>query len=528
MTMQAPLTRVLIIGADSADPDLLERWGAAGDLPNLMRLRSQGSFGRVANALGCDAGSAWSTFHSGLNPGRQPQYDGMRYFDAESYRFKFYPPQKAAPTIFDELSEAGKRCFVMDAPFAHLARTINGISIVDWGAHDSATGDGKMVYETVPKAVAQEILDLVGPDPRGGIMCDDDLPETIADYRRFLDIHLDRIRKKTKIVTHFLAKGGWDYFEPVYCDIHCVGHDLWHINDKSHPRYRADFEAALGEPLRECFRVLDEGIGQILSMIDERTLTLFYASHGIGPQYTGTGLLDRILDTLEKGVRVEGSGRTLKGRLRGLWRSIPPDLREAVMPIKRHFSGTLLHDLFLPDREKRRFFEVYCTNGAGGVRINLKGREAHGIVEPAEYENLLLKLTADLMTLRNAETGAPLIQNIVRLHEVFPGPYAAGLPDLALIWNRTASIRVVTSEKTGTIAQEYSDARTGDHTNDGLFIAAGRGIRAGGLNHPVRSVDFAPTIRGLFALPARATDGEPISTIAATAQNKPVLAYSRG
>ena len=522
-----PLTKVLVIGADSADPDLIERWGAAGELPNLMRLRERGSYARVDNAKGCDAGSAWSTFHSGLNPGRQPQYDGMRYFDAKSYSFKFYLPEAAAPTLWDELSQAGKRCFIMDAPFAHLARDINGVSIVDWGAHDSATGDGIMQYETAPSEVAKEILDLVGPDPRGGIMCDDDLPETIADYRRFLDIHLTRIRKKTKIVKHFLAKGDWDYFEPVYCDIHCVGHHLWHINDKGHPRYRADFEAALGEPLLQCFRALDEGIGEIMSMLDERTLTIFYASHGIGPQYTGTGLLDRILDSIEKGVRHEGSGRTLKGRLRSIWRSIPPDVRDAIMPIKKHFSGTLLHDLFLPDRESRRFFEVYCTNGTGGVRLNLKGREAKGIVDPGDYDALLTDLTVELAQLTNAETGEKLITDIIRLHEVYPGAYTDGLPDLALVWNRRKPIRVASSPKIGTIAQEYADARTGDHTHDGMFIATGRGIRPGALNHVVNSVDFAPSLRAIFGLSARDTDGEAIGVLASAAQPKPVLAYSR-
>jgi predicted AlkP superfamily phosphohydrolase/phosphomutase len=519
-----PLTRVLVIGADSADPGLIEKWGAAGDLPNLTKLRAQGSSGRVDNALGCDAGSAWSTFHSGLNPGRQPQFDGMRYFDAADYSFKFYPPEAAAPTIWDELSRAGKRCFVMDAPFAHLARGIDGVSIVDWGGHDSATGDGKMDYGTAPAAIADEILALVGPDPAGGIMCDDYLPETIADYRRFVALHIDRIRKKTKVIKHFLAKGGWDYFEAVYCDLHCIGHHLWHVNDKNHPRYNAELEMALGEPLRDGLKALDEGVGEILSMVDERTLALFYASHGIGPQYTGTGLLDRILYNLENGLRTEGSGRTAKGRLRALWRSIPPDIREALMPVKKHFHGTLLHGLFLPDRDKRKFFEVYCTNGAGGVRINLKGRERHGLVEPSAYGALLDRLAADLSELVNAETGEPLIEQIVRLHEVYPGSYADRLPDLALIWNRSHAIRRVSSPQIGTLAQEYADARTGDHTHEGLFIAAGQGVRAGSLNHSVRSVDFAPTIRGFFGLPARPTDGDPIGALNAV---KPVLAYSR-
>ena len=519
-----PLTRVLVIGADSADPALIEKWGAAGDLPNLMTLRARGASGRVDNPIGCDAGSAWSTFHSGLNPGRQPQFDGMRYFDSEDYAFKFYPPEAAAPTIWGELARAGKRCFVMDVPFAHLARDINGVSIVDWGAHDSATGDGMMEYGTWPDSVADEILALVGPDPAGGLMCDDYLPETIADYRRFLRLHLERIEKKTAVIKHFLAKGGWDYFEPVFCDLHCVGHHLWHVNDKGHPRYDAAFEAALGEPLRDCFKALDRALGEILAMVDERTLVVFYASHGIGPQYTGTGLLDRILYNLEHGVRVEGSGRTVKGHLRALWRSIPPDIRDRLMPVKKHFHGTLLHSLFLPDREKRKFFEVYCTNGAGGVRVNLKGREARGLVEPSDYNALLDRLSADLTELVNAETGEPLIDEIVRLHEVYPGPHVAGLPDLALIWNRRHPIRLARSPQIGTLAQEYADARTGDHTHDGLFFAAGQSVRAGGLNHAVRPVDFAPTIRGIFGLPAQPTDGDAIGALNAA---KPTLAFSR-
>ena len=523
-----PLTRVLVIGADAADPDLMEKWGAAGDLPNLMKLRARGAFGRIRNPLACDAGAVWPTFHSGLNPGRQPQFDGMRYFDPQDYSVKYYPPHVAAPSIWDELSREGKRCFVMDAPYARLAQNVNGISIVDWGVHNSAAGDGRMSLATEPASVADEILELVGPDPAGGQMCDEYQPETIANCRHFLALHLDRIQKKTAVIKHFLARGCWDYFEAVYGDLHCVGHHLWHINDKTHPRYSADFEAALGEPLRACFKALDQAVGEILAMVDDRTLTLFYASHGIGPQYTATGLLDRILYNLEHGIHAKGSGPTVKGRLRALWHTVPPDLREALMPVRKHFNGALRHSVFLPNPETRKFFEVYCTNGTGGVRLNVKGREAQGLVEPADYGPLLDRLSADLSQVINTETGEPLIERIVRLHETFPGPHAERLPDLGLMWNRRQPIRRVSSPLIGTLAQEYADGRSGDHTHDGLFLAAGQGVRAGGLHHSVGAADFAPTIRSVFGLPPQPSDGAPIEVLNAVPsfQSGPAIAAS--
>jgi predicted AlkP superfamily phosphohydrolase/phosphomutase len=516
MHVVPPLTRILVIGADSADPELIERWGGAGDLPNLMALKARSAIGRVDNPPGIDAGSAWATFHSGLNPGRHPQYEGMRYFDPASYEFVYYKPEEATVPVYRELSRAGRRCFVMDAPFAHLERGMNGTCIVDWGAHDPAKGPEIMEFATEPADVAREILDLVGPDPCGGTICDDEVLETIDDYKRFMRMHIDRMSKKGMIGAHFLAKGGWDYFEIVFCDPHCLGHHVWHINDKGHPRYRADFEAALGEPLREGYRALDAAVGKILSLVDERTLVVFYASHGIGPQYTGTGLLDRILYNLENGVRIEGSGRTLKGRLRAAWRSIPPDLRAKVMPIKRHFNGALRHDVFVGEREKRKFFEVYATNRAGGVRINLKGREARGLVDPKDYDALLEQISADLREIVNVESGEPLVEEIIKMRDHYHGAHAERLPDLTVAWNRNHPIRIVGSPKIGTMWQEYADSRTGDHRPVGLFYASGSGVQPAVLNHPVTPVDFAPTFRVALGLDAGESDGVPIRSIVAS------------
>lgn len=510
--MSAP-ARIVVIGADAADAGLIEAWGRAGDLPNLMALRGRSSWGRVENPLGLEAGSVWPTFHTGANPGHQPQFDAMRYFDAGRYDFAFYERDQVSTPIWSALSKAGKRCFVMDAPYAHLDPTIDGVCIVDWGAHVPAKGTGKLVFDAVPKSAAEEVLRLVGPDPAHGLMCDDRLPETIADYRRFEALHIDRIEKKAKVAQHFLAKGSWDYFEVVFCDLHCVGHHTWHINDRSHPRYDVAFEAALGEPLRACYRALDRAIGTLLAALDSRTVVVFYASHGMGPQYTGTGLLDRILDRLENGTPTGHEGRSLKSRLRAAWRTVPVEMRAKLEPLRRPFAGGLRHPTFLEGRERRRAFEVYANNSAGGVRLNLKGREANGLVEPSDYHATLDAIAADLRAIINVETGAPLVKDIVKVHERYPGTHVDQLPDLAVLWNKTQPIRIVSSGKIGTLWQDYADARTGDHTPDGLFMAAGPGVEPGALNQPVSPADFMPTFERLLGLAPTALDGAGIRAL---------------
>ncbi len=364
------------------------------------------------------------------------------------------------------------------------------------------------------------MLRLVGSDPAGGLTCDNRLPDTIDDYRHFLNVHLDRIRKKAVVAKHFLAKGGWDYFEVVFCDLHCVGHHLWHVNDRGHPRYRRALEAALGEPLLDCYRAFDAAVGDILQAIDDETTVVVYASHGIGPQYTGTGLLDRILYNLEHGVRTAAGGRTFKGELRAIWRSLPPALRATLKPIRSRFMSGLKQDTFLSGRESRKFFEVYANNSAGGVRVNLKGREAQGTVEPADYDEVLEQLAAGLRELINVESGEPLVEEIVRTHDCYAGPYLDRLPDLAVVWNRNHPIRLVSSPKIGVIRQDYEDSsRSGDHKPEGIFIAAGRGVQRVSLNRKVAPVDFLPTFCELFGISIGHTEGRPIRPLAGARAN---------
>src|SRR6185437_8046776 len=52
------------------------------------------------------------------------------------------------------------------------------------------------------------------------------------------------------------------------------------------------------------------------------------------------------------------------------------------------------------------------TFGLGGLYLNLRGREARGIVEPGEAESLRLELITKLAGLRDTDSGEIAITNV--------------------------------------------------------------------------------------------------------------------
>ena len=71
----AQIKRAVILGFDGMDPELTERFIAEGRLPNLARLREQGTFRKLRTTFPAISPVAWSTFLTGVNPGKHNIYD---------------------------------------------------------------------------------------------------------------------------------------------------------------------------------------------------------------------------------------------------------------------------------------------------------------------------------------------------------------------------------------------------------------------------------------------------------------------
>jgi predicted AlkP superfamily phosphohydrolase/phosphomutase len=75
----------VILGLDGMEPSLAERYMAEGKLPNLSRLREQGSYKRLGTTAPPLSPVAWSSFLTCCNPGKHRIFDFLTR-DARTYR----------------------------------------------------------------------------------------------------------------------------------------------------------------------------------------------------------------------------------------------------------------------------------------------------------------------------------------------------------------------------------------------------------------------------------------------------------
>jgi predicted AlkP superfamily phosphohydrolase/phosphomutase len=92
----AAASKVIVLGFDGVDARYTEQWMNEGKLPNLARLRDQGTFRPIRPTLPAQTPVSWSTFSTGIDPGRTGIFDFLRRDP------KTYLPVFAA---FDETKE---------------------------------------------------------------------------------------------------------------------------------------------------------------------------------------------------------------------------------------------------------------------------------------------------------------------------------------------------------------------------------------------------------------------------------------
>src|SRR5688500_89968 len=88
--------RVIVLGFDGVDARLTEQWMNEGKLPNLARLRAQGTFRPLRPTVPAQTPVSWSTFTTGIDPGRTGIFDFLRR-DPQTYLPVF--------AAFDEVSQ---------------------------------------------------------------------------------------------------------------------------------------------------------------------------------------------------------------------------------------------------------------------------------------------------------------------------------------------------------------------------------------------------------------------------------------
>ena len=319
-----------------------------------------------------------------------------------------------------------------------------------------------------PAGLAQELTEAIGPFSTTGMVEDHTgLNNERIDEYAFLDGCADAWDEREAMMLHELERLREGLFYCLFDTPDRVQHMFWRFREPDHPANRGrPLPADLAKAIEETYRRADEAVGRALEFADDETLVVVLSDHGFGSFRRGVNvnnwLRDQGLLTLRAGAEHEEFPKSV-------------------------------------DWSKTRAYGL----GLGGIYLNLRSREAAGIVEPGEADGLARAIAGGLSGLVDPESGGVAIREVRRRDELYRGPFAAESPDLVVHF--AAGYRVSWAGSLGGMGaglfEDNLKKWSGDHIVDPALVP---GVLL--MNRPFRGegaglIDLAPTILKALGAP---------------------------
>jgi predicted AlkP superfamily phosphohydrolase/phosphomutase len=334
-----------------------------------------------------------------------------------------------------------------------------------------------------------------------------------------MDRIIQTIRQKSATAKYLIRNRPWDCFMILFGESDGSGHQFWKFHDPNSPLFTD--QPSMRDSILRIYQELDRQAGELLDLLPPDATVMMMSDHGFGGvsdwviypncwlrekgfihfRGTSTGRFSRIMDALKLwGVATLPSNvqRWLfRVAARGLGR-FESQVRFAMID----WEGT----------------EAYFEENPyyPSIRVNLKGRQPKGTVEPGEhYERVRDRLIQELESWRHPETGERIVERAYRREEVYSGPCLEEAPDVIPKWAlyRGYNYPFRMSSKSRTLAwieridpnqpeqQQFFTNKSGSHRDDGIFISQGPAVRQRMEVAGARIIDLAPTILYLLDVP---------------------------
>jgi predicted AlkP superfamily phosphohydrolase/phosphomutase len=493
------MSRTVVLCLDGGDPTVIGELIAAGRLPALGALADRGSRVRVADTLGriMDL-SVWTPILSG-RPAGDHAVAHFEEFDPETMGTIFRREGVLEP-LWSHLPARGAGAVVLDPPEMHVFPGSAAAQSCGWHSHapvhPPVITDAALAARLAARGRPPALLNTTRFGPEVEERAVRHLIASAAFRRETIEaVGLDR--DFTLLGIH---------------ELHTAVHALGHHGPRPHwlaPERRDP------ELLARVYVAVDEVVGTVVRLAGADANVVLLATRGIRPaDHAGhllEGLLERaglLVRRAETGADSAASDRGARAAemLRGL---VPGELRERV-------ATRVLPERWQQRLAARRFRDHFAwertrafpcpTWSSGLIRLNVQGREARGIVPPGEVEPLLGQIERLLAEVQDADTGLPLIEEVIRPAERFPGELAHRWPDLVLTWAGGRPARAARHPRLGTWTAIDSTPVWTEHGTELEVTLAGPGIRAGVSIDSV-AAGFVPTVLALAA--ARMPTGLP-------------------
>lgn len=460
--------KVILVGFDGATFRLADPLMRAGHMPNLAALIARGCRAALDSTIPWHSAAAWTSMATGVWPGKH----GVFNFFMLRPDMRNTPVSSAdctAEKLWRRLNRGGFRTGVVNVPMTYPVEDVDGFML------SGLPGPGTD-FRPVEKRQALskfQFISLASLYSADGY---------IRDHKRLVTIRLHNDRMRCGIAVG-LADMAPDFLMVVFSSTDELQHAMWHSWDPAHPAHKKidlSWEPAV---LPLAYGNVDSCLGELLRAYAGPDTAVFVVSdHGSGPS-KHIVFPNRLLaewGCLQPGGPPPGD---------------PLAADEYYLPAKIGFD---------PARTRAFMGNALCGPFAE-IFINLKGRYPRGIVGPgAEYERLRAELAEKFLAWKDELTGFRPVIKAHRREEIYEGPFTAETADLLLELNDCRSMADVSGYPALFECLPFhvpTKAQTGTHTREGIFAAAGPGIRPGAAFERFNIVDVAPTVLHCFGLP---------------------------
>jgi predicted AlkP superfamily phosphohydrolase/phosphomutase len=499
---------IAVLQVDAVSVTLLERLLEEDRLPRLAALRDRGVWHRLRTPAEHFAGASFHTLYTGLEVGRHGLYYAFQW-DAAAQRVRWTEDFPAPPSAWQQLDGAGARCLALDLYESRPPTRFGG----SFAAGVQFANRVAMPARSVPAALGRELRRTGGRAPSGEEVFGRQSLESLRTLARTTRQAPGRI---SRAAAELLARERYDCVWIGLCAAHLAGHWLWNTSQLPAADRETARREGLDRVLEEVYERLDESLGAIVDALPGDADLVVVSPLGMEENSSRSDLLPGMLDAVLAGG---AKAATANGDGGSLWRlrsRVPTGLRARIaqaLPDALALELTARLDLRGVDWSRTRAFPL-AGDHHGHVRLNLRGRERHGIVEPAEADGLLDEIAAGLLTFADPD-GAPAVESVVRTADVVDGPATGDLPDLVVRWSTRPSTELagVGSPRFGDVVRPGGGSgtgRSGGHADDAwALVVPGRSApREPG--RPASVADVAATALGVLGVPADGLDGEPL------------------
>lgn len=311
------------------------------------------------------------------------------------------------------------------------------------------------------------------------------LNEGALDETAFLELTYSNHAEWEAMLGNALRKTRRGLVTIVFETTDSIQHMFFRYLDRSHPSLKTAPARMSAAVIEELYKRMDDLVGRTAAALGDRSVLFVMSDHGFKSFRRGVNLNSWFH---QNGYLTLKDGKTE--------------------------SGEWFRDV---DWERTRAYAL----GLGGVYLNLRGREAKGVVTPGEdAAGLKSELVRKLAGLKDSAGGSTAILRVYDRDSVYAGPFKDNAPDLIIGYNEgyRASWDGVTGIVNSVVFEDNTKAWSGDHCIDpalvpGVFFS----------NRKIRTkdpsiMDIAPTALELFGLtPPPHMDGRGLIEIAAPA-----------